>query len=86
MVTSKRNHSLVLENPPPTQQGDRIKIAIKVCFMVTPQPLSPLKNKKRIFVVEMDLPVTDMVPFIQHLLRRQVDQLRRIADLEQENA
>ncbi|WP_160217524.1 hypothetical protein [Parabacteroides distasonis] len=54
--------------------------------MVTPQPLSPLKNKKRIFVVEMDLPVTDMVPFIQHLLRRQVDQLRRIADLEQENA
>ena len=67
-------------------QGNHIKIAIKVCFMVTPQPLSPLKNKKRIFVVEMDLPVTDMVPFIQHLLRRQVDQLRRIADLEQENA
>lgn len=34
----------------------------------------------------MDLPVTDIVPFIRHLLYQQVEQSRRIADLEQENA
>lgn len=34
----------------------------------------------------MDLPVTDNVPFIRHLLYHQVDQSRRIADIEQENA
>ena len=37
-------------------------------------------------MVEMDLPVTDIVPFIQHLLYQQVEQSRRISDLEQENS
>lgn len=35
---------------------------------------------------EMDLPVTDILPFIQHLLYQQVEQSRRISDLELENA
>lgn len=37
-------------------------------------------------MVEMELPVTDLLPFIQHLLYQQVEQSRRISDLELENA